>query len=276
MHALLTNPLYVGKLRHKTDLYDGEHEPIVDPEVFQKVQARLQQNCHSGGLEVRNRYGALLKRLLYCKACGHTMVHNFTGRNGKRYRYYTCTHAIKSGRASCPSGSLPAAEVEHWVVDKIRCIARDNGLRAEVLQQAQMQAAAESDNLETESSGLKRDLARYHAELRKLTADGPVRGVKADRIADLQCLIAQAETRLAEVRIQLEQQEHERVKEHDVLAAFADFDGVWNVLSPREQAQLLSLLVERVEFDAATSEIVVIFHPSAIKTLAKEQRGEAP
>jgi site-specific DNA recombinase len=118
-------------------------------------------------------------------------------------------------------------------------------------------------------------LARYHAELQKLTADGPVRGVKADRVADLHGLVAQAETRLAEVRVQIQKQDDERVEEHDVLAAFADFDGMWNTLSPREQAQALTLLVERVEFDVATSEIVINFHPTAIKTLAQEQRGEA-
>jgi site-specific DNA recombinase len=275
LHALLTNPLYAGKLRHKTDLYDGEHEAIIDLEVFRRVQTLLQKNSRSGGVEVRNRYGSLLKRLLYCKACGHTMVHNFTGRNGKRYRYYTCTHAIKSGRSACPSGSLPAAEVERLVVDRIRCIAHDRTLRAEVLRQARTLVAANLENLETESGGLKRDLARYHAELRKLTTDGPVRGVKAGRIADLHGLITQAETRLADVRVQIQKQDDERVEEHDVLAAFADFDGMWNTLSPREQAQILTLLVERVEFDATTSEIVISFHPSAIKTLAQEQHGEA-
>ena len=231
--------------------------------VFQAIAFSLDDDCFA------------VMHQLYCKACGHTMVHNFTGREGKRCRYYTCTHAIKSGRATCPSGSLPAAEVEQLVVDRIRCIARDRTLRAEVLQQAQLLVAAEHENLATESGGLRRDLARYHAELRKLTADGPVRGVKADRIADLQCLIAQAETRLAEVRVQIQKQEQERVEEHDVLAAFADFDGMWSTLSPREQAHVLALLVARVEFDVATSEIVVTFHPTAIKTLAQEQRGEA-
>ena len=102
LHALLTNPLYASKLRHKTDVYDGEHEPVIDAEVFQKVQAQLHENRRTGGIDVRNGYGAILKRLLYCKACGHTMVHNFTGREGKRYRYYTCTNAIKSGRAMQP------------------------------------------------------------------------------------------------------------------------------------------------------------------------------
>ncbi|MCY2987975.1 MAG: recombinase family protein [Planctomycetota bacterium] len=136
LYALLTNPLYVGQVRHKTNVYAGEHEPIVDPAVFQQVQAILHRNGRSGGIESRNRYGALLKRLLYCKACGKAMVHHFTGSNGKRYRYYTCVQAIKSGRKTCPSKSIPAAEIERVVLDRVRCIAHDPKLRADVVQQA--------------------------------------------------------------------------------------------------------------------------------------------
>ncbi len=84
---------------------------------------------------VRNRYGALLKGLLYCESCQRAMVHTFTGRGTRFYRYYTCAHAIKSGRSRCPTGSLPAAEIENAVVDQIRCLANDNQLRKEVLNQ---------------------------------------------------------------------------------------------------------------------------------------------
>ena len=38
VYALLTNPIYVGKIKHKADTYDGEHEPIIDPEVFETVR----------------------------------------------------------------------------------------------------------------------------------------------------------------------------------------------------------------------------------------------
>ena len=77
----------VGKLKHKKILYVGEHDLIVQPDVFQKVQTLLLRNRHSGSSKSRNRHGALLRRLLYCKACGRAMVHNFTGRGGKQYRY---------------------------------------------------------------------------------------------------------------------------------------------------------------------------------------------
>ncbi len=62
----------------------GEHEPIVSTDIFEKVQTLLLRNRYAGSTKSRNRHGALLRRLLYCKACGHTMVHNFTGRGGRQ------------------------------------------------------------------------------------------------------------------------------------------------------------------------------------------------
>ena len=144
VYSLLTNPIYIGKIKHKTDVYDGEHEPIIDVAVFEQVQTRLQQNGRGRGNHLINKYGVLLKGLLYCQACGHTMVHTFTGRGSKRYRYYTCCNAIKRGRKACPTKSLPASEIEAAVVDQIRCIAHDAHLRSEVLRQARSAADDES------------------------------------------------------------------------------------------------------------------------------------
>ena len=140
LHALLTNVLYVGKITHKKNVYAGEHEAIIPEELFRRVQARLRQNRNAGCVETRNRHGALLRRLLYCKACGRVMVHTFACRGNKRYRYYTCTNAIKNGRRKCPSASLPAGEIEKAVVDQIRCIGQDADLLRETLQQARSQA----------------------------------------------------------------------------------------------------------------------------------------
>lgn len=46
LHALLTNPIYIGKIRHRDDLFNGEHQPIVDPTLFYRVIERLKRNAH--------------------------------------------------------------------------------------------------------------------------------------------------------------------------------------------------------------------------------------
>jgi hypothetical protein len=47
------------------------------------------------------------------------MSPTFTSKQGRRYRYYTCTGAIQRGWSTCPSRSVPAAEIERFVVEQI-------------------------------------------------------------------------------------------------------------------------------------------------------------
>jgi site-specific DNA recombinase len=59
LHNLLTNVCYIGKVRYKEEVYDGEQPATVDTEVWQRVQALLCRNARTGG--VRTQFGALLK-----------------------------------------------------------------------------------------------------------------------------------------------------------------------------------------------------------------------
>ena len=59
LYALLTNPLYAGKIKHKSDVYNGEHEAIIDASEFETVQAMLQKNGRGKGNNLVNKYGAL-------------------------------------------------------------------------------------------------------------------------------------------------------------------------------------------------------------------------
>ena len=55
---------------YKGEIYDGEHEAIVDEDLFGRVQGLLRRNRNSGGKHVRNKHGAMLKGLVRCKHCG--------------------------------------------------------------------------------------------------------------------------------------------------------------------------------------------------------------
>jgi site-specific DNA recombinase len=203
------------------------------------------------------------------------MFHSVTKRGSKRYRYYVCAKALKNGRSTCRTKSLPAAEIEAVVVDQIRCIARDSGLRDEVLRQARKDVEANICELTTQRQQLECQLGRDQAEIRRLVeVDRPSSATTA-RIAELHERISRAEQELTRVRNRLEDTERQQITQSDVTAAFADFDGVWNALSSREQVKVLHLLVARVEFDATDSTIAITFHPSAIKTLSETSIEDA-
>ncbi|HUP77031.1 MAG TPA: recombinase family protein [Pirellula sp.] len=80
LHTLLTNPIYAGKIKHKELVFEGEHEPMVDSTTFSAVQKLLKSHSRGKGNGVNNKYGALLKGLLYCGACNKAMVHTMSSR----------------------------------------------------------------------------------------------------------------------------------------------------------------------------------------------------
>ena len=112
LHAMLTNPIYAGKIKHKTDIYEGQHEAIIDEGIFEQVQLQLRTNGHNRGNRLPGKNGGLLKGLIRCPYCNVAMVHNITKKKSIAYRYYTCVRAIKRGRKACQHPSLPAGEIE--------------------------------------------------------------------------------------------------------------------------------------------------------------------
>ena len=271
LHHLLTNVLYTGRVTYKDEIHDGEHPAIVDEEVFGRAQKLLKRNGATGGRNVRNRFGAILKGLLRCTPCGCAMVHTRTVKNGNRhYRYYVCTNAQKRGWHDCPSKSIPAGEIEQFVVDQVRAIGKDPALIAETLEETRIQAKARTKELETEKRALTRELGRHNAELRKLAGSLATNGTATERLADLQDRIRAAEQRRTQVREELVSVGRDLVDEKDVSRALAVFDPVWEMLAPREQVRLVRLLVQRVDYDGEKGTVSVSFHPAGIKMLPEE------
>jgi len=116
LYHLLRNRIYRGEVVHKGIAYPGEHEPIVNEELWSAVQARL-----SGNLTRRQRAriesGALLGGLIFDDR-GNRMSPTYTVRRGNRYRYYISQAQLRGGEA----GSRPrigADDVELLVVEEL-------------------------------------------------------------------------------------------------------------------------------------------------------------
>ena len=90
------------------------------------------------------------------------------------------------------------------------------------------------------------------------------------RLADLQDRIRGAERRATEVREQIVVINRDVIDHGDVAKSMSVFDPVWETLTLREQARIVQLLVERVDYDGSTGKVSITFHPSGIKTLANE------
>jgi len=276
LYQLLTNPTYTGKMRYKDELHAGEHEAIIDQELFDKVQKQLKLNGRTGGAEVRNKYGALLRGLLRCKRCGTAMSHTFCGKNKRNfYRYYRCTHAMKNGHDVCPTGTLPAGEIERVVIDEVRGLTTDEALLAQVLSDAHAAIDAELVAVQRDRDDLHKERKRHHDELQRLATSGKITTDVTARIADLHERISDADRRLPELEARIAELVCQTVTQAEARAALVDFDSLWESLIPREQARLLNLLISTVEYDGEAGTVSVTFRPTSIRSLINRKLEDA-
>ena len=122
LSSLFKNPLYIGKVRSQGAVHPGEHEAIVDDEIWGRVQRLLRDNGgngHSGNGRQRRGAPPLLRGLLTCRPCGQAMTQSVTVRGKRRYRYYVCLAAQKNGWENCPTKSVRAEEIESSVIEQL-------------------------------------------------------------------------------------------------------------------------------------------------------------
>jgi len=270
---LLTNVTLLGKVRYHTEIHPGEHDSVVDADLWQRVQALLKRNGRSGGALVRNKYGALLKGILHCTGCNCAMFHTYSQQKQKRYRYYVCTQAQKRGWDSCASRSIPAGEIEQFVVNQIRRIGSDPAVVLQTLSQLRKQAGQAQSELEAQRRRLEKGLAKDALAVERLASRPP--GDAGAELAAAQQRITAAEQQLTEITQQLAAAQAQTIDESAAVDALRRFDPVWQVLAPHEQARLVRLLVERVAYDGKAGSIRLRFRLAGLAQFAAELKEAA-
>jgi site-specific DNA recombinase len=116
LYKLLANRIYIGEVSHKGDAYPGEHEAIIDRELWESVRVKLAENHRARRHQTNASEPSLLSGLIFDQeGCLYTPSHAI--KNGKRYRYYV-SRKIIHGRssASAQPSRIPARELEQLVL----------------------------------------------------------------------------------------------------------------------------------------------------------------
>lgn len=119
IQTILTNPFYIGKVRFADILTDGIHEPIINQEIWDTVQAKIKMHASPTTNKAGHEY--LLSGVLRCPACGSSMVAGKVKARRKdgSYRtnyYYTCSEYLNKGKIACRANSVRANEAEEKVL----------------------------------------------------------------------------------------------------------------------------------------------------------------
>ncbi len=136
VNNILNNPIYLGKMPYKGELYEGQHEAIIDQEIWDRIKSFKTENLGNAFRPSRVIRNSLLKGLLECECCG-TMIPTRCKNDNKYYEYYSSLKSIKEGvqRCACKLGSVPAGELNTFVLDKIQQIFKSPEIMREIAKQ---------------------------------------------------------------------------------------------------------------------------------------------
>ncbi|MEP1931362.1 MAG: recombinase family protein [Hoeflea sp.] len=114
LHAVLTNPIYCGQIRHKNQIYQGLHPAIINQETWEKVQLLLAGNAaYERGKGTRVTAPSPLMGKLFDEA-GKKLVPSHAKKEGRRYRYYVSQDRIKPSPKCRDNSSNQTAGTDGW------------------------------------------------------------------------------------------------------------------------------------------------------------------
>ena len=250
-HRLLTNPLYVGKIKHYDELYKGEHEAIVDEKRWKEVQDKLSSRGMKG---IRHHSsGNPFLGMIFCGHCGCALTPAYTKRHGRKYGYYICSKAHKDPSHQCPLRRIPCSELEKLVLKQIANIFKTPSILRATL-------AAVHEREENLRCCYEQDIDRLTGRLVELRKEALNENADFDeikRIAEMLTSIRKKVKALAAP-----------VAEEEVIKALNDVNGLWEFMFPGTKSELLRMVLGKII--VFPEQISFVLKVEGLKDLAEE------
>jgi len=141
LYQMLSNPIYLGEIRHKKERHPGQHEPIVSRELWEKVQQRLCDQAATHRERPTKAPPSPLAGKLFDES-GEPLYVQGAVKGGRHYRYYVSRELVRGSAEYTDRGwRLAAPELERAVLAAARQILGDGAAIAGTIQEVGIDAS---------------------------------------------------------------------------------------------------------------------------------------
>ena len=247
IRGMLSRQIYIGKIIHKGKIYDGEHEPIIPLEVFEKAQKILaERSIENANRKIGRAYKSPLGGIIYCGHCG-SRYHFRSGANNKdgtRRNYYTCYSRSKGDKKyikdpNCKNKNYRDMQLDEIVFDEIR------KLKSEALYISEIQGSVDNSY---RIKLINDRLADVDAQISRFMDLYGVGGIDIDSIGAKLKPLNEEKKSLQEELDSIDVQD-EVMPEDEIIALVDAFESVLDEGDCQKIHAVVSTLIERVVID---------------------------
>lgn len=136
LYKMLSNPIYIGQIRHKGICYPGQQQAIIDPALWEQVQQRMSGNAVEHKTRSRHTASCPLTNKLFCSS-GERLIAVHANKKGRRHRYYISESLKADPRGASSKGwRLPGQEIERVITHAVSEIILDDVAMAAALRES--------------------------------------------------------------------------------------------------------------------------------------------
>ena len=244
---MLKNEFYIGKVTHKGEVYEGQHEPIIPMELWNQVQAIIETKRVTGSRSRKqNLYPFLLQGLVKCGWCKSYMTPSYARNHQKKhYFYYHCTCKIHRGNEECKMKPVSAQALEQVVSDRLIQLSDDQERVQELIAEATTSQSERIKTLVQTQENYRRNLKAIDKQLEVLveSISGRKVGIKtiSQKIIDLEEQKNQIEQDMMENEGTLAKAKQKAVSAAQWEQKLTTFEELYNEATPEERKDLLRL-----------------------------------
>lgn len=266
---IVNNPLYVGKIRYNVRqdwsvkrrkgtnpdpiLVDGEHEPIIPPEVWEKARELVAKKA---GRPPRSFDGTYpLTGLLRCPVCGQGMVaartrNRLKGGGFWTARYYVCGDFKNKGPAVCRSNGVRADKAEEYVFGRLREVILNKRLLKDIVARVNETRTGRvrplREELDRVSKAVEEAVRKREKYFRLYEEDAIDKEMLASRLDGLGEEIASLEDRREKILRQLDDRNSQPVPYEVVAGVLRRFRELLDSSPPNQRKTLLQLIIREI------------------------------
>ncbi len=268
---MLRNPIYYGSFYWNGELYKGEHEPILDKELFDSVQAVLDLNRTKGTRDCKHNF--MLRGYLYCKCgsmlTGEIKTKNYKNGKSQQFAYYGCKSRKKS--KDCSRTYIAMNKIEDMVADLFKNVQFSDEFKKIVLSEAKKIIAEIRDTESDEEKIIRQRIARLNLRMKNAEDDRFDRVITREHFTQVYERI-KAELDEANIELSKLSKDHSKtVKVLDELLAFTDdVQNSYLEADNELKRRYLQIFFEKVIVN--NGEIVDVIYTPAISQLLEIDR----
>ncbi|MDH6429057.1 MULTISPECIES: recombinase family protein [unclassified Paenibacillus] len=267
--TIINNPAYIGKIRYNVRenwsekrrkginpnpiIVDGEHEPIIEQDLWETVQALFKKKSVSPPRTFEGTYP--LTGLMRCPQCGSTLGAHRTSdklKNGTTIirRYYVCNKFRNGGRKVCSSNSVRADLVEEFVFERLAEVVHHPKVLDDIIKKLNKDRTRSVKPLQKEIEALDKEMTNLEGQRKrymKLFETGNLDDdIFVERVTELKSEHTKLARRKAEAEDELRGNTSAPIPAHHVRLLLTQFQRILSEAPPETQKTLLQTTIKQI------------------------------